>query len=341
MIGFPQSRAAGGDLAVRLRLLIILPGLLIVAGPSLVLAQEPAGVAGLLERHDRALIRDLGDYLRKNPKADDRDQAYAALFNKVIEHDWFTDNENLALSYLKSDPDGPVKALAQIISVMAKAGAGQFDVALTRFRDLMGGLGKPEQEDFATSFSDTFAGAAVAAGEFPTARRVYQTLGERFPDSAKVRDKAAKELGRLDRVGKPAPEIEASDLSGKPVRLESMRGKYVLVDFWATWCAPCLTELPRLQEAYRKYHPAGLEIVAVSLDETRGPVVDFINVRKIPWIQVHNGTAGADLVEAYGVSSIPASYLIDPEGRIVRIDLRGPALDATLAKLLKTTTSAH
>jgi thiol-disulfide isomerase/thioredoxin len=311
--------------------------LAVLAAPALAPAQEPVGksVAEILDRHDRALLRDLGAYLRKNPKADDRDQAYASLFNKAIEHDWFADSEELALGYLRSDPDGPVKALAQIIATMARAGAGQFDAALARYRDLMGGLGKAEQEDFATSFSDTFATAALAAGEFDTARKVFQTLGERFSESTAVREKVTRELARLDRVGKTVPDAEARDIAGKPVRLESLRGKYVLVDFWATWCAPCIAELPRLQEAYRKYQPAGLEIVAVSLDETRPPVEDFVRVRKLPWIQIHNGSAGADLVEAFGVSSIPASYLIDPEGRIIRLDLRGPALDATLAKLIK------
>jgi thiol-disulfide isomerase/thioredoxin len=310
---------------------------------SQAVAQEPAtaGVAELLERHDRALLRDLAAYLRKNPKAEDRDQAYAALFNKAIEHDWFADNEDLALSYLKTDPDGPVKALAQIIAVMARAGAGQFDLALTRFRDLMSALGKAEQEEFATSFSDTFAASAMTAGEFATARKAYETLGERFSQSTTIRDKVAKELGRLDRVGKAAPEAEAQDLAGKPVRFDALKGKYVLIDFWATWCAPCIAELPRLQEAYRRYHASGLEIVAVSLDETRGPVADFVKVRKLPWTQVHNATAGADLVEAFGVSSIPASYLLDPDGRIVRLDLRGQALDATLAKLLRTTSNAR
>jgi thiol-disulfide isomerase/thioredoxin len=122
---------------------------------------------------------------------------------------------------------------------------------------------------------------------------------------------------------------------GKAVGLESLKGKYVLIDFWATWCAPCVAELPRLQEAYRKYHGSGFEIVGVSLDETRTPVVDFVKVRKLPWLQLHNATAGFDLVEAFGVSSIPATYLIDHEGTIVRLDLRGPALETTLAKLIK------
>ena len=204
----------------------------------------------------------------------------------------------------------------------------------TRYKDLMNGLGKTDQEDFATSFTDSFAGSAVTAGEFTIARQVFQILQQRFSESPTVREKVEKELGRLEKVGKPAPPFEAQDLAGKPVRLESLQGKYVLVDFWATWCAPCLGELPRLQEAYRKYHDAGFEILSVSLDETRSAVADFVKVRKLPWLQVHNATAGADLVEAFGVSSIPAAYLLDPSGKIIRLDLRGPALEATLAKLM-------
>ena len=298
-------------------------------------AQEPTSVTEILERNDRALVRELSNYLSKSPRAEDRDQGYAALFNKAIEHDWFADTEQAAHRYLASDPDGPVRALAQIITTMARAQAGRFDEALARYKELLGGLGKSDQEEFASSFTDTFATAAIAAGEFTTARAVFETLQERFPDSPALRDKVTRELGRLDRVGKQAPDVVAQDLAGKTVRLGALQGKYVLVDFWATWCAPCIAELPRLQEAYRKYHAAGFEIIAVSLDETRSAVVDFVKVRKLPWPQVHNATAGADLVEAFGVSSIPAAYLIDPEGKIIRLDLRGPALGATLARLIK------
>ena len=213
---------------------------------------------------------------------------------------------------------------------MGRAQAGQYKTALVRYKELMQGLGKTDQEEFATSFTDTFAASAIAAGEFAVARQVYQTLQERFPESPAVREKVAKELNRLDKVGKPAPAFEAQDLTGKAVSIESLQGKYVLVDFWATWCAPCVAELPRLQEAYRKYHDAGFEILGVSLDETRAAVADFVKVRKLPWPQVHNATAGADLVEAFGVSSIPAAYLIDPEGTIIRLDLRGQALETIL-----------
>src|SRR5262245_6352723 len=139
-------------------------------------AEPPATtVAAIQANHDRALIRDLTEYLDKYPKADDRDQAYAALFNKAIEHDWFAETEPLGRRYLELDPDGPVKALAQIILTMARAQAGRFDDALARYRELIQGLDPSDQEEFASSFSDSLAAASVAAGEFGVARQVYAT----------------------------------------------------------------------------------------------------------------------------------------------------------------------
>jgi peroxiredoxin len=299
-------------------------------------AEPPAAsVAEIQAKHDRAFIRELTEYLARYPKADDRDQAYAALFNKAIEHDWFSDTEELGRQYLKVDPDGPVKALAQIILTMARAQAGQFNDALARFRELIQGLDQNEQEEFATSFSDSLAGAAVAAGEFALARQVYATLLARFGDSPNLRQKVQADLKRLDQIGKPAPSFAVADIQGQPVRLGAYRGKYVLLDFWATWCGPCVAELPRLQAASQTYHEAGFEIIGVSLDESKMAVVDFVKARKLPWRQIHNTGGTVDLVEAFGVSSIPATYLIDPEGTIIRLDLRGKALDETLKRLIK------
>ena len=99
----------------------LLAGLLIIAAPAATFAEPPAAsVAEIQSRHDRALIRELSEYLTAHPRADDRDQAYAALFNKAIEHDWFAEVEDLGRQYLKTDPDGPVKALAQIVQTMAR-----------------------------------------------------------------------------------------------------------------------------------------------------------------------------------------------------------------------------
>jgi peroxiredoxin len=316
--------------------------LLVVVAGSLSLAPltrsaEPTTVtvSEIQARHDRAFIHELSEYLRQNPKAVDRDQAYAALFNKAIEHDWFSEAEEQGQQYLKSDPNGPVKALAQIILTMGRAQAGRFDEALKRYRELIQGLDQNEQEEFAASFTENLATEAITAGEFGIAREVYTLLQSRFSESPNLRQKIERELKRLDKVGKPAPAFTSDDINGKTVRLDAYRGKYVLIDFWATWCAPCITELPRLQTAYRTYHDAGLEIIAVSLDDSKTAVVDFVKARKIPWPQLHNASGSADLVEAFGVSSIPATFLIDPQGTVTRLDVRGKVLDETLGRLLK------
>jgi peroxiredoxin len=316
---------------------LALSALLLISALAAAPADAPpaANVAGIKNAHDRALIRDMLGYVEKNPKADDLDQAFMTVFEKVIEHDWFTEHESIAKRYIAERADGPIRPLAQIVATMARAQADDFAGALARYNELMTGLGKPDQEEFAANFADSLAGAAIGAGEYPVARKVYQILLDRYGESPALRQKVKDDLIRLDRVGKPAPQVAARDIKGDAFRLASLRGKYVLVDFWATWCAPCVAEVPRLQAAYARYHDRGLEIVGVSLDETKTAVTDFTKARGIAWRQVHNSSSGGDMVEAFGVNTIPATFLIDPNGVITRLELRGPALDRELAKLLK------
>ena len=301
----PLHRPAAGGTGGRRR----------AGGPG---AEPPAtSVAEIQARHDRAFVRELSEYLAVHPRADDRDQAYAALFNKAIEHDWFAEVEDLGRQYLKSDPDGPVKALAQIILTMARAQAGRYDEALARFRELIAGLDPNEQEEFASSFSDSFAGAAIAAGEYSVARQAYAALLDRFGESPNLRQKVQADLKRLDQVGKTRAGLRRARTSrARTIRNGDYRGKYVLLDFWATWCGPCVAELPRLQAAYRAYHDAGFEIVGISLDESKDAVVDFVKARKVPWPQVHNARRcerPGRRRSAWGRSPRPTSSI--PRGR--------------------------
>ncbi len=296
-------------------------------------ADAPRSVAEIQATHDRALIADLAAYLTANPKAADSDQAYMTLFDKVIEHDWFAPYETLAKQYLALRPEGPVRSLAQIVVTMARAQGNDYQGAMARFHELMNGLGKPEQEEFAANFADSLASSATAAGEYDVSRKVYQALLDRYGESPTLRQKIEGELKRLDKIGKPAPDIVAKDVNGQTFRLDGLRGKYVLVDFWATWCAPWVADVPKLQAAFAKYHDAGFEVVGVSLDETKAAATDFVKVRKLSWRQIHNASSEADLVDAFGVTTIPATFLIDPRGVVTRLDLRGASLDQALARI--------
>lgn len=292
-------------------------------------------VAELKAAHDRTLTRDLTDYLKANPKAEDRDQAYLTLFDTVIEHDWFLDFEDSAKQYLTETPDGPVGPLARIVRTMAHAQAGRFPEAGDSFKQLVAGLTEDDQEQFASEFADTLASAASSSGDYKVARQIYTTLLDRFGARPELRAKVEDDLARLDMVGKPAPTVVVKDAGGKVFRLADLKGKYVLIDFWATWCAPCLAELPNLEAAYAKYHPKGLEIVAVSLDERVEILNDFVARRKLPWRQVHNATSTGDLVALFGVNNIPASFLIGPDGAVIRLELRGASLDKALRALIR------
>lgn len=131
------------------------------------------------------------------------------------------------------------------------------------------------------------------------------------------------------------PDFAEKDLNGQPLSVGKYKGKVVLVDFWATWCGPCVGELPNVIAAYDKYHPKGFEIVGLSLDQDEGRLKSFIADRKIAWAQHFDGKGWeSPLAEKYGVNSIPATYLLDRDGKIVAKNLRGEELDAELAKLL-------
>ncbi len=149
------------------------------------------------------------------------------------------------------------------------------------------------------------------------------------------KQRASKEVQRKLAVGAKFPDFDEKDLSGKPLSIARFKGKIVLVDFWATWCGPCIGELPNVLKAYEKHHAKGFEIIGISLDSDRAKLDSFIADRKMTWPQYFDGKGWqSKLAGAYGVNSIPATYLLDGEGKIIAKDLRGVALEEAVAKAL-------
>lgn len=136
-------------------------------------------------------------------------------------------------------------------------------------------------------------------------------------------------------VGAKPYALTGAGLDGKPVDLSAYKGKVVLLDFWATWCGPCIGELPNVLSSYEKYRAKGFDIIGVSLDEDKKALTDFIAARKMPWPQLFDGKGWKNANStAYGVRAIPFTLLIGKDGTIAAVNPRGEELEPAIKKAM-------
>ncbi len=160
-----------------------------------------------------------------------------------------------------------------------------------------------------------------------------------FADSpnAPARDYVRDRL-RFFALSKEPFSLAFTALDGREVSLEALRGKVVLIDFWATWCGPCIAEMSNVRDVYEKYHDKGFEIIGVSLDDEkdRGKFIELVAKERVTWPQRFQGRGWKDdLARTYTISGIPAMFLLDAEGRLVTTNARGPRLEQEVKRLLK------
>ena len=137
-------------------------------------------------------------------------------------------------------------------------------------------------------------------------------------------------------IGQPAPEIALADPKGKIITLSSFKGKYVLVDFWASWCGPCRGENPNVVEAYEKFKKKNFTVLGVSLDESKEDWEDAIKADNLNWQHISDLKKWeSTVVSTYKIEGIPYNVLVDPNGIVIATELRGPALEETLKKYIK------
>jgi thiol-disulfide isomerase/thioredoxin len=171
------------------------------------------------------------------------------------------------------------------------------------------------------------------SGEEKQALARYTAIVTDFPESASAK-KARGAARRLESVGKPLA-LSGTAIDGRPVAIESLRGRPVLVHYWATWCEPCKVDIAQIRELYAKYGPKKFAVVGIALDSNKAELAKFLGAKPIPWPQLHE-TGGLDgrLAEELGVLTLPTMILIDADGKVVDRNLVITDLEKRLDSLL-------
>jgi len=180
--------------------------------------------------------------------------------------------------------------------------------------------------------------AAMSVSDPKTKTALEDRILKEFPDSQFTpMIKGARR--QRDGIGKPF-ELEFTDASsGSTISMGTLKGKVVVVDFWATWCVPCVAELPAMKKLYEKFHGQGVEFLGVSLDQPKEQggleaLKKFVKEKEIPWPQYYQGKYWeSDFSRSWGINSIPAMFLVDQDGKLVSVEARGK-LEKLIPELL-------
>jgi thiol-disulfide isomerase/thioredoxin len=203
-----------------------------------------------------------------------------------------------------------------------------------------------QEQGTAAMLAELEKGARELQKEFPGQPEVYEMLfsvvanaeGEKGRELARellkeprapqaVKERCAGLLKRLEALGKPL-ELSFTALDGREVKLSDYKGKVVLVDFWATWCGPCVAELPNVLKTYEELHPKGFEIVGISFDNSKEALQKFVKEKNMPWPQYFDGKAwGNKFGQEFGITAIPTMWLVDKKGVLVDMNARANLAD--------------
>ncbi|MBX6316219.1 MAG: TlpA family protein disulfide reductase, partial [Isosphaeraceae bacterium] len=311
--------------------------------------QREALIAEFKKRDDQLEDRREADLaaLAARQKGAEAEATYRELFYRAINRRDHEAAAKGARQYLDAGrTDLELEALATYILALAEAERDQDEKAIEHLQAFLkrhpsadANRKIPPETIFAVG--EAFLQHLIRAGRYDSARKVCELFLSGDPDPA-VKQHFQGRKAQLDLLGEPAPAIAGKDVDGETVRLADWKGKVILVNFWATWCPPCLADIPHLQSLYARYHNKGLEILGVNVDAEREGVGDrsqarakvrrFLIEAGIRWPNLLNGEGPDDFTQTYHVTSIPAAFLIDRQGQIVEIESRGQALERAIAK---------
>ncbi len=207
---------------------------------------------------------------------------------------------------------------------------GDFDEAIKYFDDVLG----QEETDhhFKARLLYFKAKALLGNGDVAKAKEVVAELRLIEPGAANA---FGKELSGTIRLGMKAPDFNVMDFNGDPVNLSKYKGNIIVIDFWATWCDPCLQEFPKVKKMYRTFKGKGVQFIGVSLDDEIEDLKGFVTGNKVEWPQVFEGMRWKGTVsKIYNVEKIPIMFVLDRESRVQYIGNDKEKITRVIAKLL-------
>jgi thiol-disulfide isomerase/thioredoxin len=298
-------------------------------------ASTYATLAELRKDSQEKRLAALEAYVSTHAKASDAADALfeAANLSKELGHHDAT--LRFTERYLAEHKDADGASQMKTVRAQALSASNDFAGAEKLMRELIDGSG--DDLNAMVSATTALADMMVDAGKKDQAIELLKKAADSKPEVRGLKEHFLGIAANIEKIGTEPIAIGKDDLAGKPIDLASYKGKVVLVDFWATWCGPCMAELPNVIAAYQKYHDKGFEIVGISLDNEgdRAKLDKCLADKKMTWRQYFDGKGWKnEVAQAYGVNSIPATYLIGKDGKIAAVNLRGEALGERLAKML-------